>query len=141
MADEGDAVDRDLSGIDAVLEFPRGEATVAFRTRPDSDRFEVDFSLRTKSRDNLTKSEWSKLRRSYNGDEFEGEIADYYVFARTDDERIIDCYLLRTDWLTDVIWGGEEDPEAQYPEKQSESGGAARYIPIDDINRAVVAEL
>ncbi|MCU4801357.1 hypothetical protein OB920_13330 [Halobacteria archaeon HArc-gm2] len=142
MADEGEDVDRDLNGIDAVLHFPTsGESTVAFRTRLDDPRFEVDFSLRTVSRNNTTESEWHKLKRAYLGDEYEGEIADYYCFARTRDARITDCYLMRTEWLMDVLWGEGGDPEGEYEERASENGGSARYVPVEDISRAVVAEL
>jgi len=142
MADEGEAVDRDLSGIDALLHFPSsGESTVAFRHRPDDDFFDVDFSLRTVSRDNETRSEWDKLKKEYRGDDYDGEIADYYVFARTSDSYITDCYLIRTEWLMDVIWGGDIDPEEKYEERASTKGGSARYIPVGDISRAIVAEL
>lgn len=141
MADTGDAVDRDLEGIDAVLHFPSGESTVAFRTRSDHERFEVDFSLRTVSRNNTTESEWDKLKASYEGQLKTGEIADYYCFSRTSDARITDCYLIRTEWLMDVLWGGDIDPEDEYEERTSANGGAARYVPVEDISRAIVAEL
>ena len=57
MANKGEEVYLDLNGIDAVLSFSRGEATVAFRHRLEDDFFDVDFSLRTVSRDNETRSE------------------------------------------------------------------------------------
>jgi|GEM_PF-3618720 len=141
MADEGEDVDRDLDGIDAVLEFPRGESTVAFRTRPENPRFEVDFSLRTVSRNNTTESEWYKLQREYHNEPYEGEIADYYVFARTRDARITDCYLIRTEWLQECLWGDDFEPGEEYSERSSENGGKARYIPLDDIQIAIVSEL
>lgn len=120
------------------LSFPRGEATVAFRTRPTNPRFDVDLSLRTVSRDNETESEWHKLHRAYHDEPYRGEIADYYVFSRYEGARIVDAYLIQTEWLMDCIWGDGDSPEDKYEERASEAGGGPSMA---DIDRAVVREL
>lgn len=140
MEDSGKALEQDYDGIDAVIQFPSNDETVGIRCRPDSDQWDVDFSLRTEGRLGGA-SEWDKFKSEYNGDDVDGEIPTYYVFARTRDGNITECYLLRTEWLIDYIWGDNEDPEEQYPERGSDGGGSARYIPMENLERAVVTEL
>lgn len=41
----------------------------------------------------------------------------------------------------DCNWGDVDAPEEKYPERPREDRGAARYIPMADINRAVVDKL
>lgn len=138
--DEGEAVGMDMQGFDALLQFSSATKTVAFRTRPKDPQFSVDFSLRTKSRDNLTLSEWDKFRKAAENKLEDQDLPDYYVFAITSNQGIQDCWLYRTDWLVSNIFE-RENPEEEYPEKPSPNGGMARYIPTEDIESAVLSKL
>lgn len=128
-AEDAHGVARDLSGVDAEMEFAGTDTTVAYRVRPDEEK-RTDVSIRSEA-PHGGESEWQAWQAYQQGDEPDREVPDYLVHALHDGGEITRAWLLDVDDFLELTFATPE----RWPEYQSSDGsggyeGRARYVQL-----------